>query len=571
MAQGEKTGFGIDIITTKLEEVVAWGRANSMWPMPMGISCCAIEMMAMVAPRFDLARFGAEAFRFTPRQSDLMIVAGTVNQKMAPVVRRIYDQMAEPKWVIAMGACLCTGGMFDNWNVVQGLDHIIPVDVYVPGCPPRPEAVIDAIIKVQNLMKTESMPDRIARIRAHVPDVALPNIPTPDIRQHDNTILLNMGPQHPSTHGVLRVILELDGETVLNSRTDVGFLHRSIEKHGENLTYHQFTPYTDKLDYLAPMSNNLAYMLAVEKLFDIEVPRRAQYLRTIGAELARISAHLLSLGTFALDVGAATVFFYTFQQRELIYDLSEEITGARMNTDWTRLGGVNNDLQPGLDKRILGFLKGLEEIVADVEGLLSTNRIWINRNRDVGAIRPEMALGYGITGPILRASGVPYDLRKDQPYMIYNELEFDIPIGEKGDCYDRYWIRMEEIRQSIRILRQVLGGIPEGSHYAYIPGISLPPKEKVYTTMEELIYHFKTISDGPIAPEGEVYHAIEAPKGELGFFLTGNGTSMAHRLRIKSPSFTNLQLLDQMLPGCLLSDVVPIIASLDPVMGECDR
>ena len=269
MAEEKNQGLGIDIFTTQLDKVLAWGRKYSLWPMPMGISCCAIEMMAMVAPRFDISRFGAEALRFTPRQADMMWVSGTVTKKMAPVVRRIYDQMAEPKWVVAIGACLCTGGMFDNWNVVQGLDHIIPVDFYVPGCPPRPEAILDAVIKIQGLLGTEKMSERRKRLEAFKPDVPVDPLPTPDIRTRSDTVVVNMGPQHPSTHGVLRIILELDGETVVSCRPEVGFLHRSIEKIGENLTYHQFTPYTDKLDYLAPMSNNVAYMLAVEKLFGI--------------------------------------------------------------------------------------------------------------------------------------------------------------------------------------------------------------------------------------------------------------------------------------------------------------
>jgi NADH-quinone oxidoreductase subunit B len=325
---GLESKLGESIITTRLEEVINWGRANSLWPMPMGISCCAIEMMATVGPKFDMARFGSEVLRFSPRQADLMIVAGTLTYKMAPVVRRVYDQMMEPKWVMAMGTCLCTGGMFDSYPVVQGLDQILPVDVYIPGCPPRPEAVLQALFTIQKKIKRSPGIKPISR--AEEPSrVAFPSIATPIEKKHKDTLILNMGPQHPSTHGVLRLILEIDGETVIQCIPDIGYLHRGFEKIAENKRYHQFIPYTDRLDYLAPLSNNVSYAMAVEKLLNIELPKRGQYIRVIASELARISAHLLSLGTYALDVGAGTVFFHTFDEREKIYDLIEKLAGHR--------------------------------------------------------------------------------------------------------------------------------------------------------------------------------------------------------------------------------------------------
>jgi NADH-quinone oxidoreductase subunit D len=567
---GLEAKLGESIITTRLEDLINWGRANSLWPMPMGISCCAIEMMATVGPKFDMARFGSEVMRFSPRQADLMIVAGTLTYKMAPVVRRIYDQMMEPKWVIAMGTCLCTGGMFDSYPVVQGLDHIIPVDAYVPGCPPRPEALMQALFTVQRKIKRSPGLAPVSRAEEKV-KLSLPKITTPISKKRTDTLILNMGPQHPSTHGVLRLILEIDGETVVQCVPDIGYLHRGFEKIAENKRFHQFIPYTDRLDYLAPLSNNVSYAMAVEKLLGIELPRRAQYIRTIACELARISAHLLALGTYALDVGAGTVFFHTFDEREKIYDLIEKLSGHRFTTSYTRIGGVSRDASSEFIKGLKEFLKELPETLDDMEALLTNNRIWIDRTRGVGVISKQMAIDYGISGPNLRAAGVNWDLRKNMPYMVYNEFDFEVPLGKNGDAYDRYLVRGREMRESIKILEQAIAGLPEGPFNADVPEVVIPTKEQVYTQMEALIWHFKIISEGFKAPPGQIYSAIENPKGEFGFFIKSDGGNMPVRTRIHSPAYRSVQIIPELVRGKLIADVVTSIASLDPVLGEIDR
>jgi NADH-quinone oxidoreductase subunit D len=567
---GIESKLSESIFLTKLDDLINWGRSNSLWPMPMGISCCAIEMMASVAPKYDMSRFGAEVFRFSPRQADLMIVAGTLTYKMAPIVRRIYDQMMEPKWVVAMGTCLCTGGMFDSYSVVQGLDHVLPVDVYIPGCPPRPEAIIQALMKIQERIKRT--PGSRPPSRAEEPvKVSLPEPTTPIKRSKTDTLILNMGPQHPSTHGVLRLMLEIDGETVVNCVPEIGYLHRGFEKIAENKRFHQFIPYTDRLDYLAPLSNNVSYSQAVEKLFGIELPRRAQYIRVIACELARISAHLLSLGTYALDVGAASIFFHCFDEREKIYDLIEKLAGHRFTTSYTRIGGVSRDASPEFIRGLKEFLPGVANTIDEMDSLLTNNRIWIDRTRGVGTITPQIALDYGITGPNLRAAGIKWDLRKDQPYLAYPEFKFDVPVGTQGDAYDRYVIRLREMRESIRILEQAIEGLPEGPINADVPEVVIPTKQQVYSQMEALIWHFKIISEGFKSPEGQVYSAIENPKGEFGFFVKGNGNNKPARLRIHSPSYRSIAAVPDLVRGRLIADVVTTVASLDPVLGEIDR
>ncbi|MDP6418990.1 MAG: NADH dehydrogenase (quinone) subunit D [Candidatus Krumholzibacteria bacterium] len=563
-------GLGVDIMTTTVDKAMNWARKNSLWPMPMGISCCAIEMMATVASRYDMARFGAEAMRFSPRQSDMMIVAGTMTNKMAPVVRRIYDQMLEPKYVIAMGTCLCSGGMFDSYSVVQGLNKVIPVDIYLPGCPPRPEALMDALIKLQKgVVERQSFREELRP--EFVPEIPLDTIETRMEPSSDGNMILNMGPQHPATHGVLRVVLEMDGETIVRAEPHVGYLHRGFEKIAEEKTWHNYLPYTDRLDYLSPLSNNVAYALALEKLLDLEIPARARQIRVLVSELARISSHLLAIGTNALDLGAATVFFYTFQLREYLYNLFEELTGTRLTTSYTRIGGVARDLPEGWMKRVGDFLEELHRVMDDVEALLNRNRIWLDRNVGVGVISSEMALSYGLTGPNLRASGVAYDMRKAEPYLGYENYDFEIVTADKGDALDRYLVRMAEIRQSARIVEQAIAGMPGGAITSDNRDWVLPEKDLVYSSMEELIHHFKLISEGLKPPTGEVYSAIEAPKGELGFFMVSDGGPNPYRLKIRSPSFHNLQILRNILEGQMMADAVSIIASLDPVMGECDR
>src|SRR5262245_5111241 len=386
-------------------------------------------------------------------------------------------------------------------------------------------------------------------------------------------MILNMGPSHPATHGVLRIVLELDGEIITKAVPDVGSLHRGDEKIAENMTYTQFIPYTDRLDYLAPLANNVAYALAVEKLMGIEkqLPPRCQYIRVICCELARVSAHLLGLGAFAMDVGAMTVFLFTFTEREKIYNLIEALTGARFTTTYTRIGGLARDLPPGWVEQCHKFL---DEVIAnfdETEKLLTRNRIFVERTRDIGVLPKDAAIDYGVTGPNLRGSGVEYDLRKAHPYLVYDQLKFDIPIGSVGDCYDRYLVRMEEMRQSVRILRQCLAQLPDGPVNIPDGKTVLPPKHKVLTRMEELIHQFILVTQGVNAPPGEIYFGAENPKGELGFYINSKGGGTPHRLKIRAPSFVNLSVLPYLLPGHMMSDAVAILGSLDFVMGECDR
>ncbi|MBX3731318.1 MAG: NADH dehydrogenase (quinone) subunit D [Verrucomicrobiae bacterium] len=393
-------------------------------------------------------------------------------------------------------------------------------------------------------------------------------------------MIINMGPSHPATHGVLRLVIELDGETVTRVDPDIGYLHRGDEKIAEAMTWNQFIPYTDRLDYLAPLANNVAYALAVEKLMGIDqaLPPRCQYLRVICCELARISAHLLGIGAYAMDVGAMTVFLHTFTEREKIYNLAEALTGARFTTSYTRIGGVIRDTPPGWIAAVGTFCDGVAAQVDETSRLLTRNRVWVDRTREVGVIPKATAIAHGLTGPNLRGSGCDYDVRKAHPYLCYRDLEFDVPVGSVGDCYDRYLVRMEEMRQSVRILRQCVDRIPGGPDNASREPVQvadgkvvLPPKSAVLTKMEELIHQFMLVTEGPNAPAGEVYFGAENPKGELGFYVNSRGGGTPHRLKIRSPSFCNLSILPVLLPGCLMSDVVTVLGSLDFVMGECDR
>jgi NADH-quinone oxidoreductase subunit D len=387
----------------------------------------------------------------------------------------------------------------------------------------------------------------------------------------ESEMVLNMGPQHPATHGVLRLLIKLDGETVLASVPELGYLHRGYEKLAENCSFHEFIPHTDRLDYLSPLSNNTAYVLAVEKLLGIEAPLRAQYIRTLISELARISSHLMFLGSLAMDVGALTVWMWSFREREKLYDIFEKIAGARFTTSYTRIGGLAQDVTPETLGIIRLFINELPEKIRECEKLLNTNNIFLGRVDGVGPISKEQAIDLGLTGPCLRACGVELDLRRANPYLVYNDLDFNIPVYEGGDCLARYYVRMAEIKESIKIVRQVLEKIPAGDVKAAQPKKVLPGKHQVYTKMEELIYDFMLVNFGVEPPQGEVYHAVEAPKGELGFYIYSKGEGQPWRMKIRSPSFVNLQSISVMIKGAMISDVVAVIGSLDPVMGEADK
>ncbi len=384
-------------------------------------------------------------------------------------------------------------------------------------------------------------------------------------------MILNMGPSHPATHGVLRLVLELDGELVTKATPDVGYLHRGDEKIAENMQYNQFVPYTDRLDYLAPLANNVAYTLAVEKLMGWELPPRGKAIRVICCETARLSAHLLGLGAMALDLGAMTVFLYTFTEREKLYNLFELLTGARFTTSYTRVGGQIRDLPEMFIPQLGTFLDGFIPQLDEIDSLLTRNKIFVDRTRDVGVITKDRAIAYALSGPNLRGSGVEHDLRRAHPYLDYEKYDFEVAIGSAGDCYDRYLVRIEEMRQSVRILRQVIDKLPSGPINVVDWKNMLPPKSRVMTKMEELIHHFIVVTEGIDAPPGEVYFAAENPKGELGFYINSKGGGVPHRLKIRAPSFVNLSILSELLPGSMMSDVVAILGSLDFVMGECDR
>lgn len=387
----------------------------------------------------------------------------------------------------------------------------------------------------------------------------------------DRTMILNMGPQHPSTHGVLRLVIEIDGETVLRVVPDIGYLHTGIEKTCEAKFYQQVVPLTDRIDYLSPMSNNLCYCLAVEKLLQLEIPERAQWLRVMLNELTRLNSHLVWLGTHAMDIGALTVFLYTFREREDILRLFEHVAGQRMMTSYFRIGGVS--LEPPLDffAMVQKFIKRMPSKIDEYQNLLTGNPIWVDRLKGVGHLSAEDAIALGVTGPPLRASGVDWDLRRDMPYTGYEKFDFKVPISQGCDVWARYVIRLEEMRESVKIIQQALDGLPEGPVTADAPKIVLPDREKMKTEMESLIYHFKIVTEGFPVPAGEVYQAIESPRGEMGYYVVADGTAKPYRVHMRNPSFATLQALDTMCRGRLLADVVAIIGSIDIVLGEIDR
>jgi len=397
---------------------------------------------------------------------------------------------------------------------------------------------------------------------------AEPELPS---SQRQEELLLNMGPQHPSTHGVLRVVLLLDGERIVKATPDLGYLHRGVEKLSEGLTYMQIIPHTDRLDYVCAMSNNYSYVRTVEKLLEITVPIRAEYIRTIVAEMQRIIGHLFWLGTQALDVGAMTVFFWTFREREVLLDMFEKLCGARLTLNYYRIGGVDSDFTPELVQRMKAFLDIFPEKVKEYDSLIAANRIWIGRTKNVAVLSAEDAISFGCTGPVLRGSGVAYDVRKAEPYGVYDKVDWEVPIGKNGDTYDRYWIRMEEMRQSARIIAQCLDQLPAGPIMAEAPQYIPPPKELVMRDMESLIHHFIIYTQGIKPPKAETYCATEAPKGELGFFIVSDGSPRPYRMKIRAPSFVHMGAFDHMARGYLISDIITIFGTYDVVMGECDR
>lgn len=399
----------------------------------------------------------------------------------------------------------------------------------------------------------------------------MPSTETIFQRTAENTMIVNMGPQHPSTHGVLRVICELEGETIIQCKCVIGYLHTGMEKEAEYQQYHKCVVMTDRMDYLNANGNNLAHALAVEKLLGCEIPKRAQYLRVILAELSRIASHLVWLGTHALDLGAMTPFFYCMQQRELILDMFEMFSGVRMMPSWIVPGGLRGDMPDGFAEKLDNFLKGFPAEVDVLEGLLSENPIFKERTYDVGVLTATQALELGCSGPIARASGVPFDLRKSNPYSSYEDFNFDIAIGQRGDVYDRYLVRMAEMKESAKILRQAIDGLPEGGFRTSDRKIAPPPREELDNSMESVIHHFKLYTEGFRPPVGEAYAGIEGSKGELGFYVVSDGTNRPYRWHERPSSFMNLKSLEVLAVGRMIADVIAIIGSIDIVLGEIDR
>ena len=618
-----KEGF----LTTRLAEVLGWARKNSIFQYPFVTACCGMEYMATAGSHYDIERFGAGFPRFSPRQADVLFVVGTISHKMAPVLRLVFDQMCAPKWVVAFGVCTCTGGFYNNYATVQGIDTIIPVDIYIPGCPPRPEMVLDGLIKLQQkIARGEGATDPLRPLAKDFTCSPIQMNPSffgssGFLEGKISVEYLNVGPSHPAMHGVIRLRCHLEGEKIRKAEVDIGYLHRAFEKKAEQGGYLQVIPYTDRLNYVSPLINNFGYCGAVEKLLGVEVPERCQYIRVLLSEISRVSDHLTCVAASAMEMGAMTAFLYMIKAREWLWDLVEEATGARLTVSYGRIGGVKADLPQGFEDRCRSVFPKIRGVLKEVHQLLTRNRIFYDRTQNTGIISPQNAVAYGVTGPILRSTGIEYDVRKKFPYWVYDRLKFEVPIGTIGDNYDRYLVRMEEMEQSLRIMEQAITCMPKGPVQidagfpemepaemvdaakrgatrelphnrlrleATLRGsekerqarilaggkhVHFPPKEDVYGNIEGLINHFMLIMEriGMRPPKGETYFPVEAANGELGFYVVSDGTDRPLRVRVKAPCFAPMSALHLMLEGGGVADIVPTFGSINMIAGELDR